>query len=59
VYLLFGLTCWTGLVQRKGQAMSDSSVPATERSLEDRQLADELVERARSEGLIWSALVAC
>ncbi len=31
--------------------MSDSSKPATERSPEDRQLAEELVERARSEGV--------
>jgi hypothetical protein len=31
--------------------MSDSSKPATERSSEDRQLAEELVERARSEGV--------
>jgi putative transposase len=31
--------------------MSDSSKPATERSSEDRQLAEELVERARNEGV--------
>ena len=31
--------------------MSDSSKPAAERSSEDRQLAEELVERARSEGV--------
>ena len=31
--------------------MSDSSMPATERSSEERQLAEELVERARSEGV--------
>lgn len=31
--------------------MSDSSKPATERSSGDRQLAEELVERARSEGV--------
>lgn len=31
--------------------MSDSSKPATERSSEDKQLAEELVERARSEGV--------
>ncbi|MGB8361865.1 MAG: IS256 family transposase [Acidimicrobiia bacterium] len=31
--------------------MSDSSMPATERSSEDRQLAEELVERARNEGV--------
>jgi putative transposase len=39
-----------GLAERD-QAMSDSSKPATERSSEDRQLAEELVERARSEGV--------
>lgn len=31
--------------------MSDSSKPAAERSSEDKQLAEELVERARSEGV--------
>lgn len=31
--------------------MSDSSKPATERSSEDRQLAEELVEGARNEGV--------
>jgi putative transposase len=31
--------------------MSDSSKPATERSSEDRQFAEELVERARNEGV--------
>ena len=31
--------------------MSDSSRPAQERSSEDKQLAEELVERARSEGV--------
>jgi putative transposase len=31
--------------------MNDSSKPATERSSEDRQLAEELVERARNEGV--------
>ena len=31
--------------------MSDSSKPAAKRSPEDRQLAEELVERARSEGV--------
>ena len=31
--------------------MSDSYMPATERSSADRQLAEELVERARREGM--------
>lgn len=44
------LTRFSGLAERE-QAMSDSSMPATERSSEDRQLAEELVERARNEGV--------
>jgi transposase-like protein len=39
---------WVG---GREQAMSDSSKRATERSSQDRRLAEELVERARNEGV--------
>lgn len=55
MYLPVGLML-SRSARRKGRAVSESSKPA-ERSLEDRQLDEELVEQARSEGVDLGAWV--